>query len=266
MNWKQLIPELKPVALLSLSISMALATDALGAQTAPQNKARVAIEQAIEAMGGQAFSKVRDIQTEGRYFPFKDGRSLGLVRYLDYTRIPDRSRFQLGLGKNAQIFVHNLELGKGWIQEGKDEIQEISETELKEFRRNIKHTLELVFRTRYKDPEVKLFYFGPEELSGGGEAMEAVELLDAENVSTLVYLDRTTHLPVRLEYTTLNKMGVKLKEEVEYSNWQVVEGVKVPFNVQMTVDNQTSSQTFIEKITFSAPIPESFFQKPVPKK
>src|SRR5215831_595626 len=78
---------------------------------------------AIEAMGGEKFLKVDDIVTEGNYFLFdRDGNSSGLIKYNDYTKLPDKSRNELGNKKKERdIVVFNLEKNEGWILEGQKE-------------------------------------------------------------------------------------------------------------------------------------------------
>src|SRR5437867_7659698 len=91
---------------------------------------------AIEAMGGETFLKVTDMVSEGNYFQFdRDGNSSGLIKYNDYTKLPDKSRFELGNKKKLRdVTVFNLEKNQGWILEGQKDTRDATAEEMKSFK------------------------------------------------------------------------------------------------------------------------------------
>src|SRR5512144_470922 len=70
---------------------------------------------AIRQMGGDAYLKVTDMVSEGNYFMFdNEGNSSGLIKYNDYTKLPDKSRFELGNRKKERdVTVFNLQKNEG---------------------------------------------------------------------------------------------------------------------------------------------------------
>src|SRR5207247_11435227 len=92
-------------------------------------------------MGGEAYLKVTDTVSEGNYFAFdREGNSSGLIKYNDYTKFPDKSRFELGnKKKEREITVFNLEKGVGWILEGQNETRNAKPEEMKPCRNAVKH-------------------------------------------------------------------------------------------------------------------------------
>lgn len=231
-----------------------------------EEKAKKLFLDAIQAMGGDAYLRVSDIVTEGNYFLFdRDGNSSGLIKYFDYTKLPDKSRNEIGNKKKLRdVRVFNLEKNEGWILEGQKPTRDANDEEMREFKNAVKHSIETIFRFRYKDPANKLFYLGPGE--GIEVQYELVKILDPENDEVTVYFDRMSKLPVKTEYRGVDRRGVQLRYVDEFSQWLVVQGVKTPLRIDSNVNGRKAAQLFIVKITYNNNLPDSFFSKPIPPK
>ena len=219
-------------------------------------------DDAVEAMGGSAFLNVTDMFSEGNYFVFdRFGASSPLIKFTDYTRFPDKSRFQLGDKKNLiELDVFNLETNEGWIQEGKEEPKPATPDDMRDFKNTVKHSLEIIFRSRYKDPDNKLFYLGPGE--GRDVTLEKVKLIDPENDEVTVYFDRLTKLPDKLEYTSLSKDGVRQREVVEFSQWHWIQDVRTSLRKDGYTNGRPSFQIHTVKMEYNNNLPDSLFSKP----
>lgn len=230
------------------------------------DKAKRLFEAAIQAMGGDAYLAVTDIASEGRYFAFNlQGDSSGLIRFRDYTKLPDKSRFELGnRKKELDISVFNLEKNEGWILEGQKDTREATPEEMKDFRRTANHSLDNIFRFRYKDPQNKLFYLGAGE--GAEATLDLVKIIDPENDEVIVYFDRISKLPTKIETRDINKRGVRLRIVDEFSQWHKFQGVNTPLRIDGSVNGRRSSQQFVEKITYNNNLQDDFFSKPIPPK
>jgi hypothetical protein len=171
-------------------------------------------------------------------------------------------RFQQGKGKNQFVMIYNLEQDKGWTLEGKDEIEEIPEDSIERFRRSAKEDLEILLRHRVDEEGMNLYYYGPDDIAGQGKH-EAVEFLDMTNKSIVVFFDRQSHLPSKVETHSTDQVGVRHKEELELSNYHEVEGVRTPLRLDFYVDGEVSWQRFLEGITFNPEIPSGHFLKPI---
>ena len=117
-----------------------------------ENRSMKLFEDAIEAMGGDAFLSVKDMVSKGNYFQFdRHGASSPLIKFTDYTSLPDKSRYELGNKiKELDITVFNLETNEGWILEGQKETKAATADEMREFRNVVKHSLDP--RTRESPP------------------------------------------------------------------------------------------------------------------
>jgi hypothetical protein len=226
------------------------------------SKAMEVIAAAIEAMGGEKYSSVENIQTTGRYFVFKNARTRGFAAYRDWTVLaPVKWRFEMGPAKRHDVTIYNLELGQGWKYDGRETIEPASQQELDDFRRSAKLDIELLLRQRVSEEGMNLYYYGPSDIAGTGE-FEAVEFLDSKNDSAVVFFDRRTRLPSKVETQFTDKFGIRHKQEVEYFNWHLIDGVRIPLRVDVSVDNELSQQRHIEKVSFNQVLPEEFFLEP----
>jgi hypothetical protein len=231
-----------------------------------EEKIRKLFEDAIEAMGGEAYINVKDIVSSGSLFGFdRDGNSSGLIKYDDWTKLPDKSRNETGNRKKERdVIVFNLETNEGWILEGQKDTRDATPQEMKEFGNLVKHSSDNIFRFRYKDPANKLFYLGPGE--GMEVNLEVVRLLDPENDEVTIYFDRISKLPAKLEYRSVDKRGVRLRHVQEFSQWFKIQGVNTPKRIDEFVNGMRSSQLFVLQISYNNNLPDSFFSKPIPPK
>jgi hypothetical protein len=187
------------------------------------------------------------------------------IKFVDYTRLPDKSHHESGNRKSElEITVFNLEKNEGWIYDPAKGTREAKPDEMKEFRNVVKHSMDTIFRYRYKDPENKFFYLGPGE--GHDVTLEMVKILDPENDETTVYLDRISKLPAKIEYREVNSRGIRVRIVDEFSQWHMIQGVNTPMRVDSSINGRRGSQTFVLKITYNNGIPDSLFSKPIPPK
>jgi hypothetical protein len=222
-------------------------------------------QDAIQALGGDTYLKVTDMVSNGTYFGFdRDGNSSDLTKFDDYTKLPDKSRFESGnKRKERDVTVFNLEKKEGWILEGQKDTREATPEEMEDFKNDVKHSIDTIFRTRYKDPENKLFYLGP---SDADVELEMVRLLDPENDEVTIYFDRLSKLPAKIEYQVIDKRGIHYRETQEFSQWHMIQGVNTPLRIDISRNGHRFIQQFILKITYNNKLQDSFFSKPVPPK
>lgn len=255
---------LRNTGIASVLVGLALCPAAVRGQD--QDRSLKLFEEAVRAMGGETFLAVRDIVAEGvLYYLNREGDNSNRIRYNDYTKLPDKSRYEEGNNRKARdVVVFNLEKNEGWILEGQRDTREATPEEMKDFRNAVKHSLDTIFRFRYKDPQNKLFYLGPGE--GADITSEAVKLLDPENDEVTVYFDRNSKLPVKIQYQTLDRQGVLHRYREEYSQWHRIQGVNTPLRIDVYDNNRRALQRFVLKIAYNTGLADSFFVKPVPPK
>ena len=93
-----------------------------------------------------------------------------------------------------------------------------------------------------------------------------VKLVDPDNDEVTIYFDRISKLPVKIEYRSISKKGIRQRNVNEFSQWHVIQGVNTPLRTDGYVNNRRSFQSFTLKITYNNNLADSFFSKPVPVK
>ena len=235
-----------------------------GQETAAE-KVRTLFEDAIAAMGGDAYMDVRDIKSEGQYFVFNHrGDSSGLIKFADYTRLPDKSRFELGnKKKEREITIFDLEKNEGWIIKGEREVKTAAEDDMKSFWSSANHSIENIIRFRWKDPENKLFYIGAGE--DADVTRDMVRLIDPKNNEAVIHFDRVSKLPVKIEYQRINERGIRVRVTDEYSQWHRIQGVMTPMRIDGYTNGRRSFQQFFLKLSYNNNLRDDLFSKPAQK-
>jgi hypothetical protein len=249
---------------LAVFIFCLMPASARGQETG-EGKTRTLFEDAISAMGGDAYMNVRDIVSEGQYFMFNSrGESSGLIKFTDYTRLPDKSRFELGNKKNElEITIFDLAKNEGWIIEGELEARAATEEDMKSFWTSANHSLENIFRFRWKDPQNKLFYIGAGE--GADVTRDMVRLIDPENDEVVIYFDRVSKLPVKIESQRVNQRGIRVRVVDEFSQWHKIQDVLTPMRIDSSTNGRRTSQQFVLKLSYNNNLRDDFFSRPAPK-
>jgi hypothetical protein len=93
--------------------------------------------------------------------------------------------------------------------------------------------------------------------SASAEPTGLFQSLSAEDV----YLDASTFLPVALIYNTHpdDDAGINISVEIDYSNYQPVNGVQIPFHVQKLLNGSLFLDVAIQSAVLNSGIPASVF-------
>ena len=77
-------------------------------------KAKALVDQAIQALGGDAYLTIRDRELSGRTFGFHHGRSSGNgVEFWSFSQFPDKERVELTKDRTiAELYVGNSGMSK----------------------------------------------------------------------------------------------------------------------------------------------------------
>ena len=245
-------------------------------------KARALLDQAIAALGGEAYLKSQNLAEEGRWYTIYHGTSRGAgVQYRQFRRFPDEDRLEIfGRGtvfiplplfgsvdiitvskksKAELVVVHNGDKGyeitnKGTSSQDKEE--------LKAYLRRRHHSLDQVLKTWIKDPTMQYFYDGMTIVDG--KPAEPVTLLNQQNDGVTIFLDQNTHLPLKTSFTWRDPQDKQKNVEEEiFDNYRMVEGVRTPFSITRTFNGETTHQRFINTAKYYPTIDDALFQATV---
>jgi hypothetical protein len=245
-------------------------------------KARSLLDQAIAALGGQAYLTSQNLAEEGRWYTIYHGTSRGAgVQYRQFRRFPEQDRLEIfGRGsvfipipwfdsvdvitvskksKAELVVVHNGSKGyeitnKGTSSQDKDE--------LKAYLRRRQHSLDQVLKTWIKDPTMQYFYDGMAIVDG--KPTDPVTILNKQNDAVTIYLDQNSHLPLKTSFTWRDPEDKQKNVEEEiFDNYRLVQGIRTPYSITRTFNGETTHQRFIGNARYDVPIDDAIFQATV---
>jgi hypothetical protein len=231
-------------------------------------KARTLLDQAVQAMGGQAFLTYENRSERGRFYPLNHGRTDTVgIPYARFFKYPDRDRFEVlhtrGTVKITDrsdfILIHNGD--KGYEVSFKGTTSE-DPAETATYLRRRAHSLDRVFRKWLSDPGVQLFYDGMAVVAAG--ATDQITLLNSQNDAVTVYVDQNTHLPAKSSYSWRDPEDKQRNVEEEvYDNYRPIQGIMTPHSVVRNFNGEMSQQRFVSAVKYNEAMPDSMFEATV---
>ncbi|MGZ4832313.1 MAG: hypothetical protein ACXVZQ_05250 [Terriglobales bacterium] len=245
-----------------------------GAPQAPEDantqKAKALLEQCIQAMGGQAWLNIQDMEQQGRSYSYFHGQpnSLGTV-FWRFWKYPDKDRVEL----TKQRDVVYLNVGdKGYEVTYKGTAAQEAE-QIADYNRRHRHSLEIVLRQWMSQPGTALFYDGPAVAEQ--KPADSISILTADNDSVTLFLDSHTHLPIKktFEWRDPNDRLKNVEGEI-FDNWRIEQGIMTAHSLLRTHNGDTTNQRFITGVRYNVGLADTLFQasitydpnKPPPKR
>jgi len=218
-------------------------------------KAKSALDQAVQALGGQAYLGIQDITQEGRTYSFFHGQpnSVGLLFWRFY-KFPDKDRIEL-TKKRDVAYVFNGDQGSEITFKGP---HPQDPKDLADYLRRRQYSLDWVLRKWLAEPGVALFYEGPTVAEQ--KSVEQVTIMNARNQGVTLYLDASTHLPVKKSFSWRDPTDKQrnIEEEI-YDGYRLVQGVMTPFSITRTYNGEMSNQRFLNSISYNKGLDDSMF-------
>jgi hypothetical protein len=218
-------------------------------------QARALLDQAIQALGGQAYLSVHDMEFQGRNYSFYHGRptSNGVLfwRFVEY---PEKERMEVTPQRDvAVIYVGN----KGYEVTYKGP-HALEKKDLDDYLRRRRLSLENVLRTWTNDPGVAFFYDG-NALADNLPAQQ-ITLIDSKNEAVSLYFDPDTHLPIKKTYKWRDPVDRELNVEEEiYADYKPVQGIMTPYSFTRHYNGDMQNQRFVSAVHYNAGVDEAMF-------
>src|SRR4051812_17486192 len=240
--------------LITVFFVLALAAGAADAAVQSRaNRSNPVLDAMIEALGGPMFLDVKEIHTSGRFFSFSKGELSGSNHYEDYIKMPDMERTEFGANiRNKEI---NINRGKeGWKIVGKKEAEPQPVKQTEDFVANFKTSFGYVIRYVLQSPQTTVQTL-PSELIDFKRA-DVVEIRDAMKNLIRFYVDRTTHLPIKMQVRRASQTSIS--EEL-YSNWHKFEGVMTPLLISRSTNGVKTMEIRAETAAYNPGLPDTLF-------
>jgi hypothetical protein len=239
------------------SVRVATAQDEVLMPEQSAAKAKGIIQQAVDALGGQAYLNVHDITCTGQLSQFGHSGDLnGFAKFIDYEQPPLKDR-QENMPKRNLINVFNGD--KGWVLD-RGGVSEAATSDVARFQEDIKIDIDNILRHRVHEPNMIFRYAGPDVV----DLKEAdwIEIIDNENRTIRIAFARSTHLPIR-KTVDIRDPSTQLKsQEVEYySLYHSIDGVQTAFQITRERNGFKVYQVFFDKCQYNTSVPDSLFTK-----
>jgi hypothetical protein len=218
-------------------------------------KAKALVDQAIQALGGDAYLNLRDRETQGRTYGFHHGRSEGSgVEFWSFSQFPDKERVELTKERDiAELYVGN----KGYEITYKG-AHAVEQKDLDDYLRRRRFSLDTMLRSWASDPSVALLYEG-NAIAAQHSALQ-VTLINSKDEAVTLDFDIDTHLPVKKSFKWRDPVDRQLNlEEEVYENYRLVQAVMVPYNVTRFFNGDMSNERFIFAVTINQNLDQTMF-------
>lgn len=218
-------------------------------------KARELLDQAIQALGGQAYLSVHDMQEQGRTYSFYHGRpSSNGVFFWRFLEFPDKERIELTPQRDI-AYIYTGDKGYEVTYKGP---RAVEKKDLEDYLRHRRFSLETILRSWVNDPTVALFFDGT--ALAGSLAAQRVTLINSKNESVSVYFDIDSHLPIKKTYSWRDPVDKERNlEEETYNGYRLVEGVMTPFGFTRYFNGDMQTERFVTSASYNQALNPAMF-------
>jgi hypothetical protein len=219
------------------------------------HQARELLNQAIQALGGQAYLTARCMQEQGRVYSFYHGHPTSNgVFFWRFLKFPGKERIELTPQRDvAYIYTDN----KGYEVTYKGP-RAVEKKDLDDYLRRHKFSLETILRSWVNDPTVALFYDG--NALAGSLAAQKITLINSKNESVSVYFDIDTHLPIKKDYSWRDPADKERNTEEEtYNGYRLVQGIMTPYGFTRYFNGDMQTERFVTSASYSQDLDEAMF-------
>jgi len=220
-------------------------------------KAKQILEAAIQALGGDAYLKVRDVTCTGRLGQFDhSGELTGFGHFIDYQQPPLKER-QENLPKRNIISVYNGD--QGWELD-RGGVADAPRADMEDFKEGVKRDIDNILRHRIHEAGMTLRY-------GGSDIVDLrqaqwVELVDNDNRTIRIAFADGTHLPIREVAETRNPKTQMKSEEIDYyANYHTQDGIQTALQLTRERNGIKLFQAFFDKCEYNTGLSDALFTK-----
>jgi len=240
-------------------------------------KAKQVLQQVINALGGQAYLNVRDMQCDGRVAQFGTaGTLLGFTLFHDLWLLPDKNRVEyiskgehtiVGflMGSDELLITHGGAMitiyngNDGWSLD-KSGVSEQPEDMIKNFSEEVTSGMNNMLRKRMNEPGVDVQYGGT-DLIDLKEA-EWIEFTDSDRRVMRLGIDKYSHLPLRWIVSSRDpETRVTTENITSYTQYMALDGVRTPLSIELSRNDRKLTQTFLSACKYNSDLAPDLFTR-----
>jgi hypothetical protein len=259
--------------LLAASLLAALGVSGARAETNEQKGKRV-VQEALAALGGPAFSGMRDRTESGRAYSFYHEKLSGLSLAHIYTRylagpepaepgaLAVREREAFGK-KQDDVILFTQGTGYELTFRG---ARPLPDTRIQQFRISTLRSIFYILRARLDEPG--LFFESRGSDFYENRPVEIVNVIDANNETVTVYFDQLTKLPTRQSFFRRDPIdNTKLEEVSIFAKYRDVGGGAMwPFSIRRERNGEKIFEMYSDSVEVNRDLADDLFTLPASMK
>jgi hypothetical protein len=247
-----------PVAMVLILAAAPLAARAQTASDAGQKNARQAratLDAMVQALGGQAWLKVKNQMRQGNVAAFFHGEpSGGTAEYWECHAWPDHDRIEYSKHRDVVQFY----IGQAGMEVTYKGKAPLPQEQVDDFLRRREHSIETVVRLWLDDPHTILIYEGQRLVER--HLADRVTLISGANEAVTILMDAESHLPLRRSFEWRDPVYKDMNLDAEeYDNYHTIDGLPTAFTITRYKNGDITRQYFLVHVTNNEDLPADFW-------
>jgi hypothetical protein len=231
-----------------------------------QVRAKRVLDQCLEALGGARFLAVKDVVSQGRTYGFYRDKLTGLAIatiYMEYLtpspgKLTMREREDYGKKKDSGSVLFTPEEAYQITFRG---AQPLPKERFERYQETTMRDIFYILHQRRDEPGMLYESRGADVFDN--RPVEIVDITDSANLTMTVYIDSTTHLPIRQVFYRRNPIDQEKDEETTlYTKYRETGGVMWPFTIERDRNGDKVRQIFSETVKINQGLKEDLFSLP----
>jgi hypothetical protein len=261
-------------ALLTASFAIAQTTTPL-VITEKMREGRRLVDEALAALGGDAFLNIKTKTEYGRMYTFYNRQLSGLTKATVYTKYlvapekPPLGQFYMrerisygGKKKEKWAVLFNEDDGFEITFRG---IRPMSEDDIERYKERRRKDFFYILLRRMGEPGLTFERVGREVVDN--QPVEIVDIIDGDNEIVQVYLHYSTKLPMRQKYEYRDENKVRHVITTIFDNFRDVGGgALLPWVTQRQRDGERVFSMFAQSVVINEPLGEDLLGLPADMK
>ncbi len=238
-----------------------------------QDRGKRVVNEALQALGGDAFLHMEDRVEFGRAYSFYREQLTGLSVAKIYTRYVKVPAGQLGVRERdsfGKVDARSAELKESsavlFTADGAWELtyrgaRPLEDKRFDNFKDGVLRNVFYILRQRLDEPGMTLYSQGTDFYEN--RPVEIVDITDAENLTTTVYFDQASKLPVRQVFRRRNPEYKDFDTEVSiFAKYRDIKGVKWPCTILRERNGEKIFEMYSDSVHINENLADSLFTLP----
>jgi hypothetical protein len=171
-----------------------------------------------------------------------------------FRKFPDKERVELTKKRD----VVELYVGDKGYEVTYRGARDLDSKEMDPYLRRRHFALDAVLRHWLNEPGVALFYEG--QTVAAQKQADQVTVMNAKNEAVTLFLDSSTHLPVKKSFTWRDPVDKQRNVEEEiYDNYRMAQNVMTPYDTTRFFNGEMAAQFFLTSASFNQGVSDSLF-------